>query len=249
MSDFVKKAKLTELENKISNISNLATKTVLTTIENKIPSVNNLVNKTDYNTKVTEIENKLNNHNYEKYITTPEFNKLAADVSNSRIAQAKLITKTEFDSKLSNLNRKITSNKTKHLLVENELKTLKTFDLSYFIVKSHFDEDGTQNCSVFQTVSRYFKTVSASDSNILSWKSKGLSDENIKPPTTSNKTLNPSLCWNNDKCWCECKVLVDKGVCDKGYGWNPSNCECECEKSCDIGEYLDYENCKCRKRL
>ena len=43
--------------------------------------------------------------------------------------------------------------------------------------------------------------------------------------------------------------MIDKGVCDKGYIWNPSNCECECDKSCDIGEYLDYENCKCRKRL
>ena len=55
--------------------------------------------------------------------------------------------------------------------------------------------------------------------------------------------------WNNDKCRCECKELIDKGVCDKGYAWNPSNCECECDKSCDAGEYLDYENCKCRKRL
>ena len=48
---------------------------------------------------------------------------------------------------------------------------------------------------------------------------------------------------------CECKELIDKGVCDKGFIWNPSNCECECDKSCDIGEYLDYSNCKCRKRL
>ena len=55
--------------------------------------------------------------------------------------------------------------------------------------------------------------------------------------------------WNNDKCWCECKELVDKGVSDKGYIWNPSNCECKCDKACDVGEYLDYENCKCRKRL
>ena len=38
-------------------------------------------------------------------------------------------------------------------------------------------------------------------------------------------------------------------MCDKGFVWNPSNCECECDKSCDAGEYLDYENCKCRKRL
>ena len=43
--------------------------------------------------------------------------------------------------------------------------------------------------------------------------------------------------------------MTDKGVCDRGYAWNPSKCECECDKSCDIGEYLDYENCKCRKRL
>ena len=38
-------------------------------------------------------------------------------------------------------------------------------------------------------------------------------------------------------------------MCDKGYAWNPSNFECECDRSCDVGEYLDYENCKYRKRL
>ena len=43
--------------------------------------------------------------------------------------------------------------------------------------------------------------------------------------------------------------MIDKDVCDKGFIWNPSNCECECDKSCDIGEYLDYSNCKCRKKL
>ena len=48
---------------------------------------------------------------------------------------------------------------------------------------------------------------------------------------------------------CECKELIDKGVCDKGSIWNTSNCECECDKSCNIGEHLDYENCKCGKRL
>ena len=55
--------------------------------------------------------------------------------------------------------------------------------------------------------------------------------------------------WNEDKCICECKELIDKGLCDKGYIWNPSNCECECDKSCDIGEYLYYSDCKCRKKL
>ena len=55
--------------------------------------------------------------------------------------------------------------------------------------------------------------------------------------------------WNKDKCRCECKKLIDKGVCDKGYFFNSSNCNCEYDKSCDIGEYLDYWNCKCRKTL
>ena len=66
-------------------------------------------------------------------------------------------------------------------------------------------------------------------------------------------TLDASICnnkqrWNGDICRCECKELIDKGVCDRGYIWNPCNCECECDKSCDFGEYLDYENCKCRKK-
>ena len=55
--------------------------------------------------------------------------------------------------------------------------------------------------------------------------------------------------WNEDKCRCEYKELIDKGKCDKGFVWNPSNCECECDKSYDIEEYLDYKNCKCRKRI
>ena len=69
------------------------------------------------------------------------------------------MTKTDFDAKLSSLNRKITANKTKHLLVENEFKKLKTFDSSYFRGKSHFEEDGTQNYLVFQPINRYFKVI------------------------------------------------------------------------------------------
>ena len=84
MTDFFKKTKLTTLENKIPDITNLATKTALATVENKIPSVRSLVKKIDCNTKITDIENKLNNHNHDKYTDTPEFNKLAADVFNAR---------------------------------------------------------------------------------------------------------------------------------------------------------------------
>ena len=60
-----------------------------------------------------------------------------------RLAQANLIIKTDFDAKLSSLNRKITANKSEDLLVETELKKLKMFDSSYLIGKSHFEEDGT----------------------------------------------------------------------------------------------------------
>ena len=74
------------------------------------------------------MKKKVNNHNHDKYIDTSEFNKLTADVFNARLAPANSIKKTEFDSKLSNLNRKITKNKTDHLLVGNELIKLKTFD-------------------------------------------------------------------------------------------------------------------------
>ena len=85
---------------------------------------------------MSELEKKLSNHNHDKYITTPEFNTLAADVFNARLAQANLITKTDFDAKLSSLNRKVTTNKSKHLkMIENELKKLKIFDSSNLMAK------------------------------------------------------------------------------------------------------------------
>ena len=70
---------------------------------------------------------------------------------------------TDFDDKLKSLNQKVHSNKTKHLLVENELKKLETFDSIYFRGKSYFEEDGTQNYSVFQAMFRYCKRVVNSD--------------------------------------------------------------------------------------
>ena len=48
---------------------------------------------------------------------------------------------------------------------------------------------------------------------------------------------------------CEYKEFIDKGRCSKGFIWNPNNCKCKCDKPCDVREYLDYENCKCRIRL
>ena len=68
--------KITEIENKIPSITGLGTNSALTAVENEILEVSSLVNKTDYNTKITEIENTIANQNHDKYITTPEFNRL-----------------------------------------------------------------------------------------------------------------------------------------------------------------------------
>ena len=65
------------------------------------------------------------------------------------------------------------------------MNKLKTFDSSYFIGKSHFEEDGTQNYLVFQPLNKYFKVITNTD-YVSSWKSKGLSTESIKLPTTDN---------------------------------------------------------------
>ena len=87
----------------MSDASSLVTKSALTAVEIKIPNVSSLVKKTNYDTKISELEKKRTFHNHDKYITTPEFNTLAADVFNPRLAQANLITRTDFDAKLSSL--------------------------------------------------------------------------------------------------------------------------------------------------
>ena len=89
---------------------------------------------------------------------------------------------------MSSLNRKITANKTKHFLNDN--------DLSYYRGKQYFDEGtSNQNYLVFIPINTYFKLNSVVDAAdyVLSWQSKGLSNESIKPPTTTNNSLTPKL--------------------------------------------------------
>ena len=105
-------ANITEIEGKIPSISGLPTTTTLTAVENKIPNDSNIVKKkrkkTDYNTKINEVEKKITDHGHDKYITTPEFNKLTVENFAARLAQANLATKsdsanfvdkTDFDEK------------------------------------------------------------------------------------------------------------------------------------------------------
>ena len=87
------------------------------------------------------------------------------------------------------------------MLIENEFKKLNTFDLSYFRGKNHFDEDGTQNYYIFQTIGKYLKAAYTNNINyILSWQSKGLSNLEINSIKTNNYLLNPCIdCYNMSK--------------------------------------------------
>ena len=126
------------------SIIGLSTNSAITAVENKISDVSSLIKKMDYNTKISEIENKINEHNHDKYITTPKFNTLAARVFNARLAQEDLVTKRDFDAKLKKISSIVTSKKLKHLLVENEVKKLNNFDAAYFWGRNCFEgNDGT----------------------------------------------------------------------------------------------------------
>ena len=75
-------------------------------VENKIPNVSNLVKKTEYNTKISEIENKITtDHDHDKYITTQELIKLTAENFAVRLAQANLASKSGIDLKKTDLNK------------------------------------------------------------------------------------------------------------------------------------------------
>ena len=76
------------------------------------------------------------------------------------------------------------------------MKKLKTFYLGYFIGKNYFDEDGTQNYLVLQSIFEYFTLNS---SRITKWKSKGLSDESLEVVSTSGNTLNRLINYYGDK--------------------------------------------------
>ena len=92
----------------------------------------------------------------------------------------------EIDTKLSSLDGKITKNK-------NDLNKIGNNIALFFWGNIMFNsEDGSQAYLIFQPLYRYFKMVTNTN-YISSWKSKGLSAESIKPPTTSDNSLTPAL--------------------------------------------------------
>ena len=104
-------------------------------------------------------------------------------------------------SNISNLVKKSDYN-TKITSIESNVKKLQAYDLSYFRGKQYFDEgDGKQNYLVLLPMRKYFKlnTVVGVIDRVLSWQSKGMSNESIKPPTTSNNILIPRLSYYGSK--------------------------------------------------
>ena len=105
--------------------------------------------------------------------------------------ESKYVSNTGFDSKLAQANVIIKRNfDAKIIELENNIKKLETFDSSYFRGKIHFEEDGVQNYLVFELIIRYFRI---NGKYILSRKSKGLSDETITPYATSDNSLTPMI--------------------------------------------------------
>ena len=134
-------------------------------VPNTLPDISTLIKKSDYDTKIREIENK--------YVSDTGFR--------SKLAQANLITKRNFDAKTNE--------------VEKHIKKLQIFDPGYFKCKNYFGEDGAEKCLVFQPILRYFKisTINNNTNYVLLRKSKGSYDETIKPPTTSDSSLTPII--------------------------------------------------------
>ena len=125
-----------------------------------MPDITTLIKKSNCDIKIAEIESK--------YVSNNGLN--------SKLAEANIITKRNFDAKIIEL--------------EIILKKLQTFDSSYFRGKSHFEKDGAQNYLIFQPIIRYFRV---NKKYILPWKSKGLSDKTITPCTTSDNSLTPLI--------------------------------------------------------
>ena len=143
--------------------------------------------KTDFNTKVTEIEGKVPSTSI---LAT---NSALTAVENKIPDVSSLVKKTNLDTELKKSSDRVTSNKSRHLQIENKLKKLEKFDSSYFKGKNHFEEDGTQNYLVFQPRYRYFrKMIGVGSGNyIYFWKSIGLSDERLHSNTASNYSITP----------------------------------------------------------
>ena len=125
-------------------------------------------------------------------------NKLTLENCVARLKQVNLVNKTDFDDKLKILNRKITWNKTKYVLVKNEFKKFETFDSSLFIGQSYFNNDGVQLYLIFQPIYKTITTFSSLKDTFSEWESKELSNEKFTCPCIANVSVSPKRVWMNN---------------------------------------------------
>ena len=139
------------------------------------------------------------------------------------------------------------------------------FLITYFFCANNFTSiSSSKSCGfsqnlhlsskVLKSTSNFSKVSFISSSSRFSFRFISLISCFLNDTTDSKCRLDRSVYddqhrWIAEKRMCECKELIDKGECDIGSIWNHSNCECECDKSCDVGEYLEYEKYKWTKNI
>ena len=114
---------------------------------------------------------------------------------------ANFVKKTDFDDKLKDLNKKIISNKTKHVFVENEFKKLQTFDSSDFIGQSYFHTNGAQLYLILQPLYCPLKRLGDTE-KVVSWKSRGFLTKKCTTPTATDNSLSLSVKWYENSNFC-----------------------------------------------
>ena len=205
--DVVKKTDYNKLVTKVDNIdtSGLVKKAdyniKITEIGNKIPDTISFVKKTDYNTKITEMEDKISDTSNlaTKAALTAVENKIP-DISN--LATKTALTTVENKIPDTNTLVKKSDYNIEIAGIKLNINKLQAYDLSYFKGKQYFDKGSAkQNYLVFLPMEKcvILNSVVGVIDRVLSWQSKGISNESIKPPTTSNNSLNPRLSYNNTK--------------------------------------------------
>ena len=186
--------KINEIKNEIPSTTNLATTAALTTVENKISNVSDLVRKADYDAKISEMENQ--------YFTTSDYNKFTNNTLDSKITQKKLINEYDLNEKIKKISNK---RKIKTLATKAELKAeqdkiikLQTYDLRLFIGQSYFNNDGAQIYLIFQPIYKTITTFSGLIDTISEQESKGLPNKKFMSPFIANVSLCPKLIWMNN---------------------------------------------------
>ena len=159
--------------------------------------MSNLVKKTNYNTNISEIENKITtDHDHDKYITTHEFNKVTAENFTLRLAQANLASKSD----IANFVKKTDLNNNELNEISKKVKAVPKKGLAKDLINKisilngaiYYSSGIFQNYLIFMPTKKYTKSVSDA-TRFDSWKSNGMSEEKIENITNSDSNFAPTF--------------------------------------------------------